>query len=58
MSIYQEYYSWSGWFTWSRPKPTEDQGIYLDDLMLNSQTDPSQIEKYLGMPSSAWFIFA
>uniref|UniRef100_A0A0N4UNP5 Lipin_N domain-containing protein n=1 Tax=Dracunculus medinensis TaxID=318479 RepID=A0A0N4UNP5_DRAME len=48
-----EYYSWSGWFTWSRPKPTEDQGIYLDDLMLNSQTDPSQIEKYLGMPSSA-----
>ncbi|CAG9536312.1 unnamed protein product [Cercopithifilaria johnstoni] len=40
--------TWGGWFRWSRAKPTEDQGVYLDDLV-QSASDPSKIEKYLGM---------
>ncbi|KAK6108166.1 LNS2 (Lipin/Ned1/Smp2) family protein [Brugia pahangi] len=40
--------TWGGWFRWSRTKPTEDQGVYLDDLVQNAD-DPSKIEKYLGM---------
>ncbi|EFO19745.1 lipin 3 [Loa loa] len=40
--------TWGGWFCWSRAKPTEDQGVYLDDLV-QSASDPSKIEKYLGM---------
>lgn len=46
--------TWGGWFRWSRAKPTEDQGVYLDDLVHNT-SDPSKIEKYLGMlPHTAW----
>lgn len=46
--------TWGGWFRWSRAKPTEDQGVYLDDLV-QSASDPSKIEKYLGMsPPTAW----
>lgn len=45
--------SWSDWFRWSRPKPDDDQGIYLDDLVGNSANDPSKIEKYLGRSSSS-----
>lgn len=46
--------TWGGWFPWSRAKPTEDQGVYLDDLVQNAN-DPSKIEKYLGMsPPTAW----
>ncbi|VDK58289.1 unnamed protein product [Anisakis simplex] len=48
--------SWSDWFRWSKPKLTEDQGIYLDDLVENSLHDPSKIEKYLGKSSSAWCV--
>lgn len=46
--------TWSGWFRWSRTKPVEeqDQGVYLDDLVQNS-SDPSKIEKYLGMSPPA-----
>ncbi|EJW71383.1 hypothetical protein WUBG_17711, partial [Wuchereria bancrofti] len=40
--------TWGGWFRWSRTKPIEDQGVYLDDLVQNVN-DPSKIEKYLGM---------
>ncbi|VBB32672.1 unnamed protein product [Acanthocheilonema viteae] len=39
--------TWGEWFRWSRAKPTEDQGVYLDDLV-QSASDPSKIEKYLG----------
>uniref|UniRef100_A0A0N5AHA1 LNS2 domain-containing protein n=1 Tax=Syphacia muris TaxID=451379 RepID=A0A0N5AHA1_9BILA len=45
--------SWSGWFRWSRPKPNEDQGIYLDDLVESSANDPGKIEMYLGTPISS-----
>lgn len=48
--------SWGGWFRWSRAKPVEeqDQGVYLDDLV-QDVSDPSRIEKYLGMSSpAAW----
>uniref|UniRef100_F1KVC6 Phosphatidate phosphatase LPIN3 n=1 Tax=Ascaris suum TaxID=6253 RepID=F1KVC6_ASCSU len=51
--VKKEESSWSGWFRWSKPKPNEDQGIYLDDLVENSLNDPSKIEKYLGKSSSA-----
>ncbi|VDK70151.1 unnamed protein product [Litomosoides sigmodontis] len=40
--------TWGGWFRWSRAKPTEDQGVYLDDLV-QSASDPGKIERYLGM---------
>uniref|UniRef100_A0A915PJN6 LNS2/PITP domain-containing protein n=1 Tax=Setaria digitata TaxID=48799 RepID=A0A915PJN6_9BILA len=43
--------TWSGWFRWSRAKPAEDQGVYLDDLVQGT-SDPSKIEKYLGMSPS------
>ncbi|MCP9264843.1 Phosphatidate phosphatase LPIN3 [Dirofilaria immitis] len=39
---------WGEWFRWSRAKPVEDQGVYLDDLVQDI-SDPSKIEKYLGM---------
>lgn len=46
--------TWGGWFRWSRAKPIEDQGVYLDDLVQNA-SDPGKIEKYLGMsPPTAW----
>uniref|UniRef100_A0A183VDM4 Adenylate cyclase n=1 Tax=Toxocara canis TaxID=6265 RepID=A0A183VDM4_TOXCA len=51
--VRKEESSWSGWFRWSKPKPSDDQGIYLDDLVENSLSDPSKIEKYLGKSSSA-----
>ncbi|OZC09745.1 hypothetical protein X798_03148 [Onchocerca flexuosa] len=40
--------TWGEWFRWSRAKPKEDQGVYLDDLVQDT-SDPSKIEKYLGM---------
>lgn len=46
--------TWGGWFRWSRAKPKEDQGVYLDDLVQDT-SDPGKIEKYLGMsPPIAW----
>ena len=49
----------SSWWFWSRSsKPAKEEekkqeGISLDQLISNAQSDPVAIEKYLGKASSA-----
>ncbi|MFH4975558.1 hypothetical protein AB6A40_002267 [Gnathostoma spinigerum] len=45
--------SWSDWIPWYRPKPSDDHGIYLDDLVENSRNDPTKMDKYFGQSSSS-----